>query len=218
MGRMHYYHNDRQEALRCFRSMLAEAQEVVDEELIAIYSSMIGHILVFQGYFDQARPLLVQAIAALERAANWTEYIDTICYLGIVRAGCGEYKVGVEAVQQALETHHLTADAFCYCYLAVMHILGGEMQRALEECRAIVSGGGHMAARLQAFGAGTSLLEVARTHQEWALLCRDHGNLTQALLHLEQAAATFEACGLLEERERACNVIAGLEQLARSAD
>lgn len=332
MGRMHYYHNDRQEALRCFRSMLAEAQEVGDEELIAISSSMIGHILVFQGYFDQARPLLVQAIAALERAANWTEYIDTICYLGIVRAGCGEYKVGVEAVQQALETHHLTADAFCYCYLAVMHILGGEMQRALEECRAIVSVGGqsddrlaiymghglrawvesrlghheealahmvrqqaiaeslgeeqlliedlfaaikaemalhagrieealalaeeavayaqavdgkfaeglaqrvqglalvafnpprweaaeaHMAASLQAFAAGSILLEVARIHQEWALLCRDHGDLTQALFHLEQAAATFEACGLLEERERTCNVIAGLEQLARSAD
>jgi hypothetical protein len=32
----------------------------------------------------------------------------------------------------------------------------------------------HMAASLHAFEAGDLLLEVARTHQEWALLCRDH--------------------------------------------
>ena len=32
----------------------------------------------------------------------------------------------------------------------------------------------HMAASLHAFEAGDILLEMARTHQEWALLCRDH--------------------------------------------
>ena len=58
MGRMHYYHNDRREALSCFRSMLAEAQEVGDEELIAISSSATARILVHQGYFSQARPFL----------------------------------------------------------------------------------------------------------------------------------------------------------------
>ena len=68
-----------------------------------------------------------------------------------------------------------------------------------------------MAASLQAFEAGEILLEVARTHWEWALLYRDHHDLPEALFHLEQAAATFEACGLLEERKRVRNVIAELE-------
>jgi DNA-binding SARP family transcriptional activator len=325
MGRMHYYHNDRREALNYFHSMLAEAQELGDEELIAISSSAIGRILVHQGYFGQAKSFLVRAIAALERAANWTEYVDTIGYLGIVRAGCGEYRVGVEEVQRALEAHHLTADAFCHCHLATMCILGGEVEQALEESRATLSVGEqagdrlavylghgiqawaesrlghheealahmvqqktiaeslgeerliiedlfaaikaeialqaarieealalaeeaiayahvvdgkyaeglaqrvqglalaafspprweaartHMAASLQAFEAGEILLEVARTHWEWALLYRDHHDLPEALFHLEQAAATFEACGLLEERKRVRNVIAELE-------
>jgi DNA-binding SARP family transcriptional activator len=325
MGRMHYYHNDRRKALGCFQSMLAEAQELGDEELIAISSSVTSRILVHQGYFIQARPLLVQAITALERAANWTEYIDTIGYLGIVLAGRGEYRVGVEAVQRALKEHGLTADALCHCELTMMYILGGETQRALEESRAIVSVGEqagdrfavylghgmqawvetrlghheqalahmiqqqatgaslgeerlviedtfaavraeialnagrieealalaeeavayaqtmdgkfaeglaqrtqalalvafspprweaarvHIAASLQAFEAGEILLEMARTHQEWARLCRVHHGLLEARFHMEQAAAKFEACGLLEERERLRNMIVDLE-------
>jgi tetratricopeptide (TPR) repeat protein len=332
MGRMHYYHNDRRAALHSFHSMLAEAQERGDEELIAIASSMIGRILVHQGYFGQARPFLVQAVEALERAANWTEYVDAIGYLGIVRAGRGECKEAMETVQRALEAHQLTADAFCHSHIAVMCILGGDLGRALEESRAMVSlaeqardrfaiyiGYGiqawvevrlgqheealadiiqqqalgstlgeqrliledmfaafkaeialqagrfeealslaeeavayaqvidgkyaeglaqrvqglalaacnpsrwqeaqaHMAASLQAFEAGELLMEAVRIHQDWALLCRDHHDLPQALFHLEQAAATFEACGLLEERERIRNLIMELEQPTHCAD
>ncbi len=298
MGRMHYYHNDRREALSYFRRVLAEAQEVGDEELIATSSSVIGRVLIHQGYFGQARQFLVQAISALERASNWTEYIDTVAYLGIVRAGSGEYIAGVEEVQRALETHHLAADAMCHCCLAIMYILGGDMRQALEEGRAIVSVGeqssdqlavylgyglrawaeirlghhqealaymaqqqasagslgeerlilddifipiraeialkaghieealalaeeavayaqtvdgkfaeglaqrvwgealvalspprwdaarAHMAASLHAFEAGDILLEMARTHQEWALLCRTYQDLPEALYHL----------------------------------
>src|SRR5205823_7218045 len=77
----------------------------------------------------------------LERATNWTAYIDAIGYLGMVRAGRGEYKVGVETVQRALEAHHLIADAFSHSYLAVMCILGGDLGRALEESRAMLSVG-----------------------------------------------------------------------------
>jgi len=298
MGRMHYYHNDRREALSYFRRVLAEAQEVGDEELIATSSSVIGRVLIHQGYFGQARQFLVQAISALERASNWTEYIDTVAYLGIVRAGSGEYTAGVEEVQRALETHHLAADAICHCCLTIMYILGGDMRQALEESRAIVSVGeqsgdqlavylgyglrawaeirlghhqealaymaqqqasagslgeerlilddifipiraeialkaghieealalaeeavayaqtvdgkfaeglaqrvwgealvalspprwdaarAHMAASLHAFEAGDILLEMARTHQEWALLCRTYQDLPEALYHL----------------------------------
>ncbi|HEX6777636.1 MAG TPA: AAA family ATPase, partial [Ktedonobacterales bacterium] len=54
MGRMYYYHNDRREALNYFRRVLAEAQEAGDEELIATSSSVIGRVLVHQGYFAQA--------------------------------------------------------------------------------------------------------------------------------------------------------------------
>ena len=332
IARMHYYRNDRRAALNIFHSMLAEAQEVGDKELIAISSGMIGRILVHQGYFGQARPFLVQAIAAVERATNWTEYVDATGYLGIVRAGRGEYKVGVQTVQHALEAHHLTADAFCHSHLAVMCIIGGDLGHALEESRAMLSvaeqvgdrfamyiGYGirawvevrlgqheealadmvqqqalarilgeqrliledmfaafkaeialqagrpeealalaeeaiahaqtidgkyaeglaqrvqglalaacnpprwedakaHIAASLQAFETGELLMEAVRLHQDWALLCRDHGDLPQALFHLEQATATFEACGMLEEREQIRNMIIELVQPTRCTD
>ena len=332
MGRMHYYHNDRREALNCFRDTLVEAQEVGDEELIAISSGMIGRVLVHQGYFGQARPFLVRAVTALERAANWTEYIDTIGYLGIVLAGSGEYRAGLEGVQRALEAHHLTPDGFSHCEFAVMYMLGGETRLALEESRAILSVGeqagdrlaiylghgmqawaesrlghheqalahmvqqrsssgslgeerliiedlfaairaeialgagrteealalaeeavayaqemdgkfaeglaqrvqglalaasgppsweaarAHLAASLRAFEAGEIPLERARTHREWGLLCRDHNDPLEARFHMEQAAAGFEACGLLEEQDRMRKVTAELEQPARSDD
>ncbi len=332
MGRMHYYHNDRREALNCFRDTLAEAQEVGDEELIAISSGMIGRVLVHQGYYGQARPFLVRAVTALERAANWTEYLDTIGYLGIVLAGSGEYRAGVEEVQRALEAHQLTPDGFSHCHLAVMYILGGETRLALEESRAILSVGEqagdrlaiymghgmqawaesrlghhekalahmvkqqataenlgeerliiedlfaairaemalnagrtedalalaeeavayaqemdgkfaeglaqrvqglalvalspprldaarlHVTASLEAFEAGEILLEMARTYREWALLCLARHEPHEARIHMEQAAAQLETCGLLEERERMRKATVELGQPARSAD
>ena len=171
MGRMHYYHNDRREALSYFRRVLAEAQEVGDEELIATSSSVIGRVLIHQGYFGQARQFLVQAISALERASNWTEYIDTVAYLGIVRAGSGEYIAGVEEVQRALETHHLAADAMCHCCLAIMYILGGDMHQALEEGPAIVSVGEQSGDQLAVYlGYGLrAWAEIRLGHHEEAL-------------------------------------------------
>jgi DNA-binding SARP family transcriptional activator len=171
MGRMHYYHNDRRQALKYFRRVLAEAQEVGDDELIATSSSVIGRVLVHQGYFGQARQFLVQAISALERASNWTEYVDTVAYLGIVRAGSGEYIAGVEEVQRALETHHLAADAMCHCCIAIMYILGGDMRQALEEGRAIVSVGEQSGDQLAVYlGYGLrAWAEIRLGHHEEAL-------------------------------------------------
>jgi tetratricopeptide (TPR) repeat protein len=60
----------------------------------------------------------------------------------------------------------------------------------------------HLAASLQAFQAGETLPEVARTHRCWGLLCRDHQERIAARTHLEQAVATFETCGLDDECEQ----------------
>jgi tetratricopeptide (TPR) repeat protein len=76
----------------------------------------------------------------------------------------------------------------------------------------------HMAASLQAFETGELLMEAVRIHQDWALICRDQHDLPQALFHLEQAAATFEVCGLLEERERIRKMIIELEQPTHCTD
>jgi len=145
MGRTHSHRSDRQQALQYFRQAQAGAHEVEAEA-----SSMIGRVLATQGYCGQARPLLTQALAPLERAANgepayhlnWIEYILTLGYLGDVLAACGQYSEGLLGVQRALalalERGNLVAVAFGYLHLALAYFFGGETQLVLEESRAVV--------------------------------------------------------------------------------
>ena len=60
----------------------------------------------------------------------------------------------------------------------------------------------HLAASLRCFEEGDARLEAARTHVAWGLLCRDRRDAAAARGHLEQAAAQFEASGLVDELER----------------
>jgi tetratricopeptide (TPR) repeat protein len=58
----------------------------------------------------------------------------------------------------------------------------------------------HLAASVQTLLSGECLLEAARTHVVWGLLCRDHGDDASAQTHFEQAATQFDASGLTHER------------------
>ncbi len=59
----------------------------------------------------------------------------------------------------------------------------------------------HLAASVQLFLAGESVLEAARTHVVWGLLCCDQGDWGPARAHFEQASAQFEVSGLIHQRE-----------------
>src|SRR6266700_2074044 len=150
MGRIHTHRNDRQQAVHYFRQARAAAEEVEAEDLLAAASSMIGRVLATQGYCGQARPLLTQALAPLERTANggsashlnWIEYIQTLGYLGNVLAACGQYSEGLLVTQHALTfakaRGEFIAVALGSLHLALAYFFGGETQRVLEESRAVV--------------------------------------------------------------------------------
>jgi len=145
-GRIHAHRNDRQQAVQYFRQARAGAEEVEDEDLVAVVSGMIGRVLATQGYCGQARPLLTQALPVLERAANvesdWLEYIQTLGYLGDVLAACGKYREGLLMTQRALTLAQERGDFFAIVvgslHLVLTYFLGGETQRVLEESRAVV--------------------------------------------------------------------------------
>ena len=59
----------------------------------------------------------------------------------------------------------------------------------------------HLAASVQTLLSGESLLEAARTHVAWGLLCRDRDDQASAQGHFESAAAQFEVSGLTRELE-----------------
>jgi DNA-binding SARP family transcriptional activator len=60
----------------------------------------------------------------------------------------------------------------------------------------------HLAESLRLLESGEAVVEAARTHVAWGLLCRDRHNLTAAGEHLEEAAAQFEASSLMDEAQR----------------
>jgi len=153
-GRIHTHRNDRLQAVHYFRQARAGAEEVEDKDLVAVASGMIGRVLATQGYCGQARPLLTQALAPLERTTdegaafhsayhlNWIEYIQTLGYLGGVLAACGQYREGLLVTQRALALAkargEFIAVALGSLHLALTYFFGGETQRVLEESRAVV--------------------------------------------------------------------------------
>jgi DNA-binding SARP family transcriptional activator len=327
MGRSHYFRGEMGEAIGYLQQVLSTAQELGDDELLALPSSMIGRVMSFQGHVGQARRLLEQAVVPLEKVGNWTEWISTVGFLGMTLAASGYYTVGLAEGQRALalarEINNLSSIAESHIFLANIYLMGGDIPRMLEECRAAMevseqagaqvyvynglgylalaesrlghhevalvcitklkavatSLGGrlqavdqfaaweaeiafnanrvedalilaeqavgiarsldsigfqgwaqrvwgqalaalkpprwdeaeaHLAESLQLFESGEVVVEAARTHVAWGLLCRDRHNLAAAGEHLEKAVAQFEASGLMAEAQRTRALLRGL--------
>jgi tetratricopeptide (TPR) repeat protein len=145
MGRMHFYAMERRAALENFRQVLPVAQELGDEELGALAVTLMARILLWEGEFSQALPLLQQGLAPLEQRHDWTEWIVTDSLLGLALAAGGDYHAGVAEAEQALaraqELHHLNGTSIAYGLLAVIHLMGGAIQQMLDASRASVQSG-----------------------------------------------------------------------------
>ena len=143
MGRLYYYKGEMGKALGYYQQVLSVAQELGDEELLAIPSTVIGRVMMVRGQFSQAKPLLAQAADLLEKAANWTEWVYTIGFLGGSKALCGQYAEGVtqieRALAQAVEMNYLTGIAVNHIFLCIICLQGGELDRVVEESRAVVN-------------------------------------------------------------------------------
>ena len=143
MGRLHYYQGDMPNALGLYQKVLRVAQDVGDEELLAIPSTVIGRVMMVRGQFGQAEPLLAQAADLLKKAANWTEWVYTIGFLGGSRALCGQYADGVaqieDALSQAIEMDYLSGIAVNHIFLCIICLQGGELDRVIKESRSVVN-------------------------------------------------------------------------------
>jgi tetratricopeptide (TPR) repeat protein len=142
LGMLRYYANQLQEAISYFQKVLASAQEGGDTELLAIPSSVIGRVKVIQGYYNVGGALLNQASIALEKANNWPMWIMATCFLGQSLAGRGNYRAGVAAGERALaraeETNNHVGMALSHASLSIIHLMGGNMPKMMEEGRVCV--------------------------------------------------------------------------------
>jgi predicted ATPase len=142
MGRFHYLCNEMREAMGYYRRVLVVAQESGDDELLAIPSSMIGRVRLFQGQFGQAGSLLAQAVAPLEKMADWHEWVSTVGFLSVALAARGQHAAGVaeneRALARALETNNISGAALTHLHRCTIWLMGGDLSRMLESSRAAV--------------------------------------------------------------------------------
>jgi hypothetical protein len=96
------------EAVSYLQQVLPTAREWGDDELLAVPSSIIGRVMFFQGYVGQARQPLEGAAPLLEKVGNWTEWISTVGFLGIVLAAGREH---LEKAAAQFEASGLMAEA-----------------------------------------------------------------------------------------------------------
>jgi tetratricopeptide (TPR) repeat protein len=110
----------------------AIGQELGDEQLTAIPSTMIGLALAVQGQWAKAGRLLSQAVPALERSGEWREWCREVGYVGISVVARGDYHRGAAEAQRALDRALELSDQAIigsnHILLCVTHVLNERME------------------------------------------------------------------------------------------
>ncbi len=131
------------EGIGYLRRVLAAAQAGVGgPELLAIPASVIGRALALQGQFDQAEPMLAQAIEPLERAANWHEWFLAMGMHAMCMAMQGQLRPAFaeteRALRQAEQTKSLVGIAQAHTMLAILSLESEQYGRMKTEGEAAV--------------------------------------------------------------------------------
>ena len=143
-GRARHFRNEPLLAMKHFQRVLALAEELGDEELLAFPSATLGDALIVQGQFGKARPLLARAVTLLERSGHWPDWIRATGSLGVALAANGEYAAGLSEARRglarALEVGSPHGIGASYAFLGYVHLLGGDTRGMLEAAdRSIVA-------------------------------------------------------------------------------
>lgn len=139
IGRMYLYGVERRGALENAQQVLPVAQQLDDQELGALALTLMARAFLWSGKFDQAQSLLEQALEPFAQKKNWTEWILTKALLGVALAARGEYRRGLVEEEHALargnEFHPLSGEGLTYALLAMVHLMGGDIQQMLRVSR-----------------------------------------------------------------------------------
>jgi tetratricopeptide (TPR) repeat protein len=171
---------------------LREAQELGDEELVALASLQLGRVLSLQGQYGHLEGLLTPIIPVLEQAANWPAWTDALSYLGIALAARGQCAAGMVQGRRALERAD-RAGELKNCneirarhFLSIMELYSGELAGMLEE--------------------NDQVLEVAQRMGDWLLVYRAYGFRSWAQTRL---GTHEEAMHSMERAQAAASRVGG---------
>lgn len=133
LGRLALLRQDRASARTAFAQCLALAEQAANPERLATSRFHLGHILVEEGHYAQARKLFDQDVLAAAYGGRFRTRMSTLIFLGITRARQGEH-------EEAL-SHYRRAESLCtarspYDIVARLRIEMGRSLAALDQPRA----------------------------------------------------------------------------------
>jgi adenylate cyclase len=190
MGHAHYLRNELPEALAYFQQVLAVTRgEGGDKELEANTVGTMGRMLAFQGQFGQAVPLLLQAVALLEAAGNWSDWSFSVGSLALSQAARGDYAASLAQAQRLLARAEQARDprgiGWSQLTLAQIYWQSGAMPRVVEASRAAIQTGEQSGDRFTVF-VGAILAGWAESRL---------GQHAAAAAHIAQAKSVGELLG-----------------------
>lgn len=142
MGFVNLIRNQNREALGYFIRSNALAQELGDDQLVAMNMVHAGAVLNFQGRFGEAKPLLQDSDRLMSKSGNPIESLFTFAQLGLSLANQGFYAEGLAQAQRGLamaqQANHAGGLEACYSILVRIYRLGNDIPRMLDAGRALL--------------------------------------------------------------------------------
>jgi tetratricopeptide (TPR) repeat protein len=139
IGHFHFLSSALPEAMRYLSQVLAVGQKLGDIELLAATYRCMGTLLVYQGHYGKAEPLLRQAITLLEQLVDWTLWIPSVSMHGITLGATGRYEKGLAECQRALararELNSLFEIGYSTLCLSLIYALAGDLACTRETSR-----------------------------------------------------------------------------------
>ncbi len=139
MIRLHTLRYEMDEAIACHRHVMALGEALDEPELVGIASLTIGITWVAQGYFGKVTTLASQAIPALEKTGNWTEWIRASVYHGVLIAQMGDCEEGIgevnKGLEKAREIKSSNAIALSYVALAIAYFTSSCFADSIEAAK-----------------------------------------------------------------------------------
>jgi tetratricopeptide (TPR) repeat protein len=142
LGYLHVFLNDSATAFAYIHPLLEETKAIGNEELYGEAAGLLGWMYSLRGRFAQAIPLLLPSVSYLHKTSSWLKWVQAATGLSFALGGVGRCTEGIAVAQKCIslgqEAQHDLTIATGQGYLALIYLMIGDANRALEAAHACI--------------------------------------------------------------------------------